>query len=330
MSDVSENVTSTWFDPCLDPSSPYYIHPSENPSSVSISPTLDGSNYHSWSRAFRMALISKNKMGFLTGTIPAPDTQNSFYTSWERCNTLIMSWLLNSLSPPIAQSVIFLDRAADIWTDLRERFSQSDLLRIAELQEEIYSLRQGSRSVTDYFTALKSIWEQLDNLRPYTNCTCSAKLYHQQDFVIRFLKGLEEHFSIVRSQILLMDPLPPVNRVFSMIIQQERHKSPSLIADEPNTFVNAASGKGRGRGTLVGQSSSNNRTTSNKKCVYCGRNGHNVDACYAKHGYPIGHPRYPGRPCFHNKDSSSSAYVNNAAQEDDSQSSLISGSPLMG
>jgi len=55
-----------------------------------------------------------------------------------------------------------------------------------------------------------------------------------------------------------MNPLPLVNRVFSIFVQQERHKSPSLIVDEPNTFVNAASGKGRGRGTLIGQSSSNN------------------------------------------------------------------------
>jgi len=219
MSDVSDQAIPLWFDPCLDPSSPYHIHPSENPSSVSISPALDGNNYHSWSRSFRMALISKNKIGFLTGTIPPPDVHNSSYPSWERCNTLVMSWLLNSLSPPIAQSVIFLDRASDIWTNLRERFSQSDLLRIAELQEEIYSLKQGSRSVTDYFTTLKSMWEQLDHLRPYTNCTCSAQSYHQQDFIIRFLKGLEEHFSVVRSQILLMDPLPSVNRVFSMIIQ---------------------------------------------------------------------------------------------------------------
>jgi len=43
-----------------------------------------------------------------------------------------------------------------------------------------------------------------------------------------------------------------------MIIQQEHHKSPLLIVDEPNTFVNVASGKGHGRDTLVGQSNNNN------------------------------------------------------------------------
>ena len=90
-----------------------------------------------------------------------------------------MSWLLNSLSPSIAQSVIFFEHAIDIWNDLREHFSQGDLLRFVELQEEIYALKQGSLSVTDYYTTFKSLWEGLDNYRPLPPCSCSAKTYHQ-------------------------------------------------------------------------------------------------------------------------------------------------------
>ncbi|WVZ03263.1 hypothetical protein V8G54_024069 [Vigna mungo] len=54
-----------------------------------------------------MALISKNKMDFLNGAIPIPETIDPLYPSWERCNALLMSWILNSLSPSIAQSVMF-------------------------------------------------------------------------------------------------------------------------------------------------------------------------------------------------------------------------------
>jgi len=61
------------------PSSSYYIHPSESPSSISVTPPLAGNNYHSWSRSFKMALISKNKMGFITGSIHIPDTQSPLY-----------------------------------------------------------------------------------------------------------------------------------------------------------------------------------------------------------------------------------------------------------
>lgn len=41
------------------------------------------------------------------------------------------------------------------------------------------------------------------------------------DHVIRFLRGLDEGYAGVRSQILLMDPFPQINQVFSMVIQHE-------------------------------------------------------------------------------------------------------------
>ncbi|KAL2347854.1 hypothetical protein Fmac_001854 [Flemingia macrophylla] len=75
--------------------------------------------------------------------------------------------------------------------------------------------------------------------------------YITNKILLVFLKGLKKHFFVVHFQILLMDPLPPVNRVFSMIIQLKRHNSSSPIIDEPNTFVNvgqSSNGKGRGGG----------------------------------------------------------------------------------
>ncbi|WVZ09015.1 hypothetical protein V8G54_022361, partial [Vigna mungo] len=88
-------------DPNQNPSRPFYIHPSESPSSVVVSPPLSANNFQSWSRSFQMALISKNKMGFLNGNILIPATTDPLYPFWERCNTMLMSWILNSLSPSI-------------------------------------------------------------------------------------------------------------------------------------------------------------------------------------------------------------------------------------
>ncbi|MCI72941.1 receptor-like serine/threonine kinase, partial [Trifolium medium] len=43
-------------DSSLDQSSPFFVHPSDGPSSVTVTPLLTGSNYHSWSRTMRRAL----------------------------------------------------------------------------------------------------------------------------------------------------------------------------------------------------------------------------------------------------------------------------------
>jgi len=56
-------------DPSQDPTSPYYLHSGENPRAVLVLPPLDSSNYQSWSRAMKKALLSKNKFKFVNGEI---------------------------------------------------------------------------------------------------------------------------------------------------------------------------------------------------------------------------------------------------------------------
>jgi len=43
---------------------------------------------------------------------------------------------------------------------------------------------------------------------------------------------------------------------------------------------------------------SNGRGHSVSTCTYCHRSGHTIEECHQKQGYPVGHPRYPGRPRF--------------------------------
>ena len=150
-------------DPSLNPSSPYYIHASETPSLVLVPKVLAGPNYHVWARSMRRALISKNKFKFLDGTITKPDPFDPMYEAWERCNTTIHSWLMHSISPAIARSVDSIEDAATVWNDLKERFSQGDFLRLSKLQHELYTFKQGNLSVIEYFTELKSMWEDLEN-----------------------------------------------------------------------------------------------------------------------------------------------------------------------
>lgn len=285
-------------DPSQNPSSPYYVHPNESPTAIVVTPPLTAENYHTWARTMRRVLISKNKYKFVDGTFPVPAAHDPTYEAWERCNNLIHTWIMNSVSPPIAQSVVYIENAVDVWTDLRERFSQGDLIRVAELQEEIYAFKQGNMSVTEYFTELRSLWEELEQYRPMPQCICpitctclamrNSRQFRQQDQIIIFLMGLNEQFHGVRSQILLLDPLPPLNKAFSMILQHERQNQYGVV-DESKLYVNSAAKPsfGRGRGSFPKQGGRG----SGKICTYCGKEGHTVEVCYQKHGYPPSYGR---------------------------------------
>lgn len=108
-----------------DSANPFYLHPSDNPGSILVSQPMNGNNYNSWCRAMKMALISKNKFGFVDGSIAEPTEKDcSLSVAWTRNNNIVASWLLNSISKEIIASVIYASSAAEIWTDLRERFQQ--------------------------------------------------------------------------------------------------------------------------------------------------------------------------------------------------------------
>lgn len=97
-----DDSDSHGIDESQNPSSPCYLHPGENPDAVLVAPPMDGTNYHSWSRAMRRALLSKNKLKFINGSICPSLLTDPLYNAWERCNTMIISWITSSLSPRIA------------------------------------------------------------------------------------------------------------------------------------------------------------------------------------------------------------------------------------
>ena len=51
--------------------------------------------------------------------------------------------------------------------------------------------------------------------------------YLQTEYVLNFLMGLNESYTQIRGQILLMDPIPPINKVFSLVLQEEQQREVS-------------------------------------------------------------------------------------------------------
>jgi hypothetical protein len=100
----------------------------------------------------------------------------------------------------------------------------------------------------------------------------SARSNHTLLYIIRFLTGLNEQFYVVKSQILLMDPLPPMNKVFSLVLQHEHQMTP---VDDSKVLLNAAKGK-----------APYPSKPSSRTCTFCGRGNHTVDNCFQKHGLP--------------------------------------------
>ncbi|XP_019158343.1 PREDICTED: uncharacterized protein LOC109155071 [Ipomoea nil] len=159
-----------------DVENPYLFSTSDSKNLILVSPPLVGSsNYGSWCISMRIALEVKNKWWIIDSSVAAPNREDNRYGPWRRCNLMLCSWIFRSVHPSIAQSVMRLESSRDVWNDLKRRFAQCDAQRISGLQNDIYSLKQGSQSISDYYTKCRTMWEEMNTLRPLPLCICDPR-----------------------------------------------------------------------------------------------------------------------------------------------------------
>ena len=58
---------------------------------------------------------------------------------------MVGTWIINSVSPRLQGSIIYKDTALEIWTNLRDTFSQGNSTKVFNLQKQIAEIHQGER-----------------------------------------------------------------------------------------------------------------------------------------------------------------------------------------
>ncbi|XP_074352128.1 uncharacterized protein LOC141691293 [Apium graveolens] len=114
----STTIGSTSKPVIVDSNHLYYLHPSDNPGMQLITVVLTESNYNHWQRCMNIALSSKLKLGFVDGSYTKPAANAPLLVHWLRCNNMITSWILNSVTEEIRNSIVYMETARAIWLDL--------------------------------------------------------------------------------------------------------------------------------------------------------------------------------------------------------------------
>lgn len=124
-----------------------------------------------------------------------------------------------------------------MWKLLKEQYEQSNEPRIFELEHAINNITQEQSSVNEYFTQLKSLWNELHQFSPLPVCTCGLcdkftckvlkNIADREDkcLTMMFLVGLSDNSLPIRGNILLMMPFPSLNEIYSLIIQEEQQRA---------------------------------------------------------------------------------------------------------
>ncbi|KAM0044266.1 putative retrotransposon gag domain, retrotransposon Copia-like protein [Helianthus debilis subsp. tardiflorus] len=152
--------------------SPYYLHPSDYPKQLHVNDVLTDNNYIDWKQEMMNFLFAKNKVEFVDGTIKKPEKTSKDYMPWMRVDAMIKGWLTAAMEKNIRNSVKYASTASEIWSDLGERFGKESAPRAYELKQKIASTRQAGNSVSTYFTQLRSLWDEVQSVQPFPQCSC--------------------------------------------------------------------------------------------------------------------------------------------------------------
>lgn len=144
---------------------PFFLHPIDGPSTLSIHEKLIGAhNYRSWRRSIEIALSTKCKLGFVQGTVDRSLVDANKAELWDTCNNIVISRLMSSISDSIAKSIMFVGTTSEIWKQLESRFALSNGSRKYKLHKDTYDIVQQGSTISEYYTKMKCVWEELDSM----------------------------------------------------------------------------------------------------------------------------------------------------------------------
>ncbi|XP_049392792.1 uncharacterized protein LOC125857124 [Solanum stenotomum] len=120
----------------------------------------------------RIAIIGHNKLGFIDGSCKKDSYGPNLENLWERCNAIVLSWIMNCVSKELLGGVIYSTNAAAVWKDLAERYDKIDGFRIFQLYKEIATVYQGTSSILAYLSKLRELWVEYDSIALVPRCDC--------------------------------------------------------------------------------------------------------------------------------------------------------------
>lgn len=105
--------------------------------------------------------------------------------------------------------------------------------------------------------------------------------------LIQFLLGLNETFSVVRSNMLMRQLLPYLSVAYSVLLQEQSHRV--LNGSISDDLVDSSTTLMSNRNIVHRTGSTVNRfkarvDKTNWVCSYCGNKGHKINTCWKKYG----------------------------------------------
>lgn len=128
----------------VDSNHELFLSTGDHPNHKLSTHPLEGDNYGHWKRSCEVSLTARNKLGLVKGTCKKPPAGSSLLSHWERCDSMVISWILHSVSKEISESILYCASAHEIRKELALRYGHSQGTRIYQMQKDMNTASQGT------------------------------------------------------------------------------------------------------------------------------------------------------------------------------------------
>jgi hypothetical protein len=173
-----------------------------------------------------------------------PDKKDPTYEDWMSGDSVVMGWLWHSMEPHVSTTVEFCDSSKKIWDSIAESFAhQSNVSQVYEMYEKIFTTKQSGKPLSEYYSTLKNLWNQLLQYRPFTTDLEQQK-HHREEFMIASLfSGLDSDLRGFKDQILASETLPTAANAYSRLLRSSLGQN-SSVSFESAALVSSSGGRG--------------------------------------------------------------------------------------
>ncbi|XP_024013121.1 uncharacterized protein LOC112087444 [Eutrema salsugineum] len=194
---------------------------------------------------------------------------------WFQEDQTVLAILHGALDLSVLESYSYCESAKELWETLKNVFGNTcNLTRVFEVKKAINCLHQGDLDFNTFFGKFRSLWAELEMLRPATVDAEVLNERREQDKVFALLMVLNPAFNDLIKHLLRATKLPSLEEVCSQI--QKEQGSLGLFGNKGSDLVMA----NKGEAVVANKGAYGGEDREVWVCEHCKKKGHLKSKCW--------------------------------------------------
>ncbi len=234
-------------------------------SSYSIPQLTGPENFLNWKTRIRFTLEGQELQEEGDATYVAKLIQNQpehqqqdQIKKWKLEDYLVRKLIYQSVSDNIFTNIHALNTAKEIWDYLNSIYQPQTSCHITEVKKQILQVKLGSKTIREYITHIKQLYEQLKQL---------GKEADDSDIVATITLGLSQKYQPIITALNCLNENVSVAKLEQVLLQEE-HRLQALEPIQPQALLTQNHNRIR------------NQSNPKKKCKHCPKfSNHTTEDC---------------------------------------------------